>query len=466
VTIAVVDCHQNPGWASRDRVGEVGISLPARQGCTGWWPGVTFFTVVDVIADLFRPWRTAGMARAACYIALDVLFGPIAFSIVITLLATSFGLLITFPLAIPFAWLLFVVSVGLGNIERSRLAALLGLELANPHPALPDTNWFGRLWARAKTPSRWKEIAYLLAKLPVGVFTYVVVVLSWSGSLALLSLPLYVNALPGNSAEFGLFDVGSGMPALVATLLGLVGLVFVSPWLTYGVARLDRAIARGLLGPSESAAHAAEVQRLEARRAAAVDSADSERRRIERNLHDGAQARLVGVAMDLGRAEQHFDEDPERARQLLAGAHDETKAALSELRDLVRGFHPAILEDRGLDAALSAIIARAPVPVDLHVDVSHRPPATVESAAYYVVVEALANIAKHSNATKASVAIARRGDRLAIDVTDDGVGGAEIAKGSGLRGLEERVRGLGGWMQVLSPAGGPTTILVELPCAS
>jgi signal transduction histidine kinase len=419
-----------------------------------------------VIADLFRPWRTAGTALAACYIALDVLFGPIAFSIIITLLATTFGLLITFPLAIPVAWLLFVVAVGLGKAERSRLAALLGLDLANPHPPLPDTNWFGRLWARAKTASRWKEIAYLLAKLPVGVFTYVCVVLSWSFALALVTLPLYVNALPGNSAEFGLFDVRAGAPAFVAALVGIAGLVFVSPWLTYGVAVLDRAIARGLLGPSVSAAHVAEMQRLEARRVAAVDSADAERRRIERNLHDGAQARLVGVAMDLGRAEQHFDDDPEQARQLLAGAHDETKAALTELRDLVRGFQPAILEDRGLDAALSAIVARAPVPVDLHVEVSQRPPATVESAAYYVVVEALTNIAKHSNATKAAVTIARRGDRLAIDVTDDGVGGADVAKGTGLAGLEERVRALGGWVQVLSPAGGPTTILVELPCAS
>src|SRR6185295_789497 len=155
-------------------------------------------------------------------------------------------------------------------------------------------------------------------------FTYVGVVLSWSFSLALLTLPLYVNALPGNSAEFGLFDVRAGAPAFVAAIIGIAGLVFVSPWLTYGVAVLDRAIARGLLGPSVSASHTAEMQRLEARRVAAVDSADAERRRIERNLHDGAQARLVGVAMDLGRAEQHFDDDPERARQLLAGAHDET----------------------------------------------------------------------------------------------------------------------------------------------
>ena len=132
----------------------------------------------------------------------------------------------------------------------------------------------------------------------------------------------------------------------------------------------------------------------------------------------------------------------------------------------MRGFHPAILEDRGLDAALSAVVARCPVPVQLDVDVNPRPPASVESAAYFVVTEALTNVAKHSGATAARVSMARRGDRLAIDVSDNGHGGADATGGSGLRGLEERVRGLGGWMQVLSPVGGPTSILVELPCGS
>jgi signal transduction histidine kinase len=424
-----------------------------------------FFTVVDVIAGLLRPWRDTRTWRGACYIALDIVFGSISFTLVIALLATTLGLLITFPLAIPVAWLLFVVAVGLGRIERSRLRALLDLDLESPHPPLPS-GWFRRLWARVKTASRWKEIAYLLLKLPVAVLTYTPVVALWSFSLVLLTLPLYVNALPGNTAEFGLFDIGSGPGALVAAIVGAVGVLFASPWLTLGVAFLDRALARLLLGPSASAAHTVEMQRLETRRVAAVDAAEAERRRIERNLHDGAQARLVGVAMDLGRAEEQFDEDPERARQLLAGAHDETKAALAELRDLVRGFHPAILEDRGLDAALSAIVARASVPVDLRVEVTQRPPAAVESAAYYIVVEALTNVAKHSGATKASVSIARRGDRLAIDVTDNGVGGAAGDDGTGLHGLTERVHGLGGWMHVLSPEGGPTSVLVELPCGS
>jgi signal transduction histidine kinase len=390
----------------------------------------------------------------------------ITFTVVVTLLAITLGLLITFPLAIPIAWLLFVLACGMGRIERSRVRTLLDVDLANPHPSLPDRNWFVRLWTRVRTPSRWKEIAYLVVKLPIAALTYSAVVVCWSLSLALLALPLYVYALPGHSAEFGLFDVTSGPGSFAAAIVGAIGVVFVSPWLTLAVGALDAAIARALLGPSGRAARQAELRRIEASRVAAVDSADAERRRIERNLHDGAQARLVGVAMDLGRAEAAFDEDPERARQLLSGAHDETKAALAELRDLVRGFHPAILEDRGLDAALSAIVARSPVPIDLKIDVTQRPSATVESAAYYVVVESLANVAKHSGATKASVSIARRGDRVAIDVTDNGVGGADVSKGTGLHGLEDRVRGMGGWIHVISPAGGPTSVMVELPCAS
>jgi signal transduction histidine kinase len=178
------------------------------------------------------------------------------------------------------------------------------------------------------------------------------------------------------------------------------------------------------------------------------------------------QQRLVALAMDLGMARDAIDEDPAKHRQLVADAHEEAKAALADLRDVVRGFHPAILEDRGLDAALSAVVARCPVPVRLDVDVPVRPSSTVESAAYYVVAEALTNVAKHASATSARVSIVRRGDRLVLDISDDGVGGADAMLGTGLAGLAERVRGLGGWMRVLSPVGGPTSVMVELPCGS
>jgi signal transduction histidine kinase len=254
--------------------------------------------------------------------------------------------------------------------------------------------------------------------------------------------------------------------AIGACAVGIIGCALIAPHLTTALASLDGLIGRHLLGrrPGDDLRQA--VTKLEASRVAAVDTAERERRRIERDLHDGAQQRLVSVAMELGRAEEQFDSDPERARELVRGAHRDAKAALAELRQLVRGFHPAILEDRGLDAALSAVVARVSVPVDLNVDVAERPPAAVESAAYFVVTEALVNMAKHSHATTVSVTIVRRDDRLVVEITDNGVGGADSAKGTGLAGLEERVNGHGGWMQVLSPPGGPTTVLVELPCGS
>jgi signal transduction histidine kinase len=257
-----------------------------------------------------------------------------------------------------------------------------------------------------------------------------------------------------------------GPSVALLAVVGLAGLVLLAPWATVAVAGAERQLARWLLAPSREGELSRRVEHLEASRTAAVDSAEAERRRIERDLHDGAQQRLVSLAMDLGQAAERFDTDLDTAKELVVEAHHEAKAALSDLRSLVRGFHPAILEDRGLDAALSALVARSPVPVALDVDVRERPSAAVESTAYFVVAEALTNVAKHARATKAGVAIARHGDRLVVEVTDDGVGGADPAAGTGLRGLAERVAAVDGWMRVLSPAGGPTSILVEIPCGS
>jgi signal transduction histidine kinase len=406
------------------------------------------------------------MWRSLVHLLLDLPIGVVTFSVTLTLLLTATSLLIVFPLALPFAWALFACARGLGRMERNRYAALLDLPLPDPHPPLPAGGWWTRLKARVGTPSRWREIAYDLLRLPAGGLIYALSAAVWCGSLALIGLPFYVDHLPGGTAKLHFFEIGTGTSAWLAFALGVAGLLFIAPWFTLALAAFDRMFARTLLGPAASDTLSQQVTELEASRTAAVDSAEAERRRIERDLHDGAQQRLVALAMDLGRAKEQFETDPDRARQLVTEAHDEAKAALSDLRGLVRGIHPAILTDRGLDAALSAVVARSPVPVSLHVDVSPRPPAAVESTAYFVVSEALANVAKHAHATKASVSIARQGDRLVADVTDDGVGGADASTGGGLQGLADRVSALGGRMHVLSPAGGPTTVMVELPCAS
>jgi len=242
---------------------------------------------------------------------------------------------------------------------------------------------------------------------------------------------------------------------------GLVLLV-VTPWVVAVLARGQAELARLFLAPGDRA----RVRELERSRAAVVRTQEEERRRLERDLHDGVQARLVALALDLGMARDKLaGGDSSAAGELLDEAHEEAKATLAELRELVRGVHPAILADRGLDAAVSALAARSPVQVAVDVEVD-RLPAALESAAYFVVAESLANVAKHSDATRADVRVRRLDGQVVVEVTDDGRGGARIGAGSGLIGLEDRVRALDGTLRIASPPGGPTVVIAELPCGS
>jgi signal transduction histidine kinase len=417
-----------------------------------------------VLARVLQPWRHASTWWTLTHLTTDVVVGTITFSVVITLLALSVGLVITLLLAIPVFWLLFVASRGFARLERSRFDALLGVRLPDPVAPLQAGSWWGRLVERLRSLPRWKEMGYLLLLLPLGLFTWVTTVVVWCGSAALLFLPAYVGSLPDGTAKFGFVDIGIGA-SFAAAIVGAVGLLVVGPWVTVALGRLDAAMGRRLLGPDERAAQEARVRAAETGRAAAVDAAEAERRRIERDLHDGAQQRLVSLALDLGTARARFDTDPDAARRLVANAHDEAKAALQELRDLVRGMHTAILDDRGLDAALSSVVARAPVPVSLEVHVEPRPSDTVESAAYFIVTEALTNVARHAGATNAAISIVRADDMLVVEVRDNGAGGADESKGTGLVGLRDRATAIGGTIDLESPPGGPTVLRAVLPCA-
>jgi signal transduction histidine kinase len=207
------------------------------------------------------------------------------------------------------------------------------------------------------------------------------------------------------------------------------------------------------------------VETLETSRRGAVEEQDAELRRIERDLHDGAQARLVALGLSLGMAEQKFRTEPEEAEKLVAEARAGVAEALSELRDLARGIHPPVLADRGIGAALDTLADRSPLPAAVRVDLDRRPPAPVETAVYFVAAEALANAIKHSGADRVNISVAQRDRTLAVEITDDGGGGADPA-GGGLSGLRKRVEALDGTLTVESPAGGPTTIRAELPCGS
>jgi signal transduction histidine kinase len=255
-----------------------------------------------------------------------------------------------------------------------------------------------------------------------------------------------------------------GIPVDFYLTVGGVVLLLLAPRATAGVAALDARVARALLGPSRAEQLEHQVEHLTQTRAGVVDAADAERRRLERDLHDGTQQRLVSLAMNLGMARAQAT-TAEEAQQAIADAHEEAKAALAELRNLVRGLHPAVLEDRGLDAALSGVAARMPIPVRLSVDLPRRPAPVIEAVAYFVVSEGLANIAKHAQASQAEVVVQRAGDRLHIIVTDDGAGGADPARGTGLAGLAKRAESVDGTFDISSPEGGPTMLTVDLPCA-
>ena len=327
------------------------------------------------MTTLLRPWSAPGrLWREICHVALGLVTGTMTFTVTVVAVATAGSLLLALPLALPVAWLMFLSTHLLASVERSRIASLLDLELADPVDPLRTSGWFRRLWERTTSWPRWKEMIHHVVALPLGLLAFALVFGAWCGSIALVGLPVYVDSLPDGSAKFWLFDVGRGTGAAVLSVCGLLGLVFVAPWVTRVVAVVHRRWATLMLGPRRDSLLVETVSRLETSRSAAVDSAEAERRRIERDLHDGAQQRLVALAASLGEARLKLEDgDGDAGQRLVAGAHEEAKAALKEIRDLVRGIHPVILEDRGLDAALSAVVARAPIPVSLTVEVGKRP---------------------------------------------------------------------------------------------
>ncbi len=408
----------------------------------------------------FSP-RTWG---ATAHVLLDLVVGTITFTFVVTMTTVTLALLCTLVLAIPALAVLLLGARVIGMCERARFASLLGVPIADPYPVFEGTLWEKtRAWVLGAAP--WKELVYALALFPLGVIGFSLVVSAWSASLALVTLPLYLDRLPGHAVHVRGTEIvaGSGVWALVT--VGVIGL-FVAPWLARGWAVLDTAVGGFLLGRTSTEVLEERVETLEVTRSWAVEIAEAERRRIERDLHDGAQQRLVTLAMDLGLAREKLDSDPARARELIDHAHDEAKRAITELRDLARGIHPVSLSDRGLPGAIPALAGRSAIPVDVYVALPDRLPAAIEGIAYFIVSECLANAVKHSQATKVSVRLVQHGDSLFLDITDDGLGGAEPALGTGLTGLVDRVASVDGTFVVTSPVGGPTEIRVELPCAS
>ncbi|MDQ0794631.1 sensor histidine kinase [Streptomyces sp. B1I3] len=359
--------------------------------------------------------------KEIAYLLANLPMAIAGFVYTVFLVGVGLGLSVT-VVGLPLLALGLRGARGIGRAERGRARGMLGVRIEEPSPMVRSHRghgFFPWLWSGLKDPVAWRAMLYSFIRLPWGVATFAV------------------------------------------TLVGLFVLWPVLPFIARGLANADRAMVRGMLSPSDELER--RIAELESDRGVVVDTAAADLRRIERDLHDGAQARLVALAMGLGLAKEKLTDDPEAAARMVDEAHGEVKVALQELRDLARGIHPAVLTDRGLDAALSAIASRCTVPVDVSVELAGRPVEAIEGIAYFTVSELLQNVSKHSRARSASVEVRRTGDRLLIEVRDDGVGGARLDGGTGMSGLAERLGAVDGVFVVNSPAGGPTTVTAELP---
>ena len=397
------------------------------------------------------------------YLLLAGVLGTIEFTFLVTALSTGVGLAVTL-IGIP----ILIASVyawgWLAEIERSTIGALTGNRIASPYRPLPEGGWWVRLRARLADPATWKDLTFLFLQFPFGLLSFIVATVVLGVAVGTLTLPFWYWAIP-DGVEMGIAQVDTLAEALAFVPLGAL-LVWVGIPALAWLGRFYGAYAELLLGSNEDPAVTAEMSDLRDARSRIIEAADAERRRIERDLHDGAQQRLVALSLNLRMAEKRAAEGDPAAAELVRSAGEEAGLALKELRDLARGIHPAILTNRGLAAALNDLATRASVPVELVAVPPERLPDAVESTVYFLVSECLANVGKHAQATEATVSVAVVGDEVEVVVKDDGVGGADLAGGSGLQGLEDRVGALDGCVDIDSPPGGGTTVMATIPLAA
>jgi signal transduction histidine kinase len=394
------------------------------------------------------------------YLLVAGLLGVVEFVFLVTGIAIGVGLAVTL-IGIPILIGCVYAWGWLAELERRIIGDLTGTRIANPYRPLPEGGRWEHLRARLADPATWKDLAFLLLQFPLGLVAFVVTVAVLSVGICWTTLPLWYWAL-NDGYELGIVTVDTLPEALALVPIGLLALWLGIPALS-ALGRFYTAYAEVLLGSNADPALTAQVSDLRDARSRLIEAADAERRRIERDLHDGAQQRLVALALTLRMAERRAaDGDPESA-ELGRKASDEAGLALKDLRDLARGIHPAILTNRGLAAALDDLAGRASLPVTIVETPAERLPDAVEATAYFVVSECLANVDKHSHAAEATVAVRAERAALVVVVEDDGVGGAQLGHGSGLQGLEDRVGALDGRLSLESPSGGGTRVTASIP---
>ena len=425
---------------------------------------------LDLTRDRSRAWLATLRADSA-YVLTGWITSVVGFGLLVPLFAAGSGTAVL-GLGFPILALTLVFARGFAVLERSRLRALTGVEpVAAVYKRLPRGAPLARLWTVLSDGRRWLDLLYGVFGLIPALAVFPVAVAWWALAVGGVLYPLYDWTLPlGPDNEtlpmlIGLGDGGAVRIGLSVTI-GVVAALTL-PFVMRMLAMLLSSFGRAMLTRQRASVLAERVTELTDARAAAASAEAGALRKLERDLHDGPQQRLVRLAMDLGSAQRRLRTDPDAAGPLISAAIEQTRETLDELRALSRGIAPPVLADRGLAAALASLAARCPVPVSLdtgRAEVARLSP-SAQNAAYFVVAEALTNVAKHSGAHTATVRVSSDEQLVRVVVTDDGAGGAHPAKGHGLAGLTDRVRALDGHLAVHSPAGGPTVLVAELPGA-
>jgi signal transduction histidine kinase len=414
--------------------------------------------IARLVRDLFEG-RTYGRIL---YLLLALPLGVAEFTFLVTTISLGVGLLITL-VGVPILIATVYVWRWIAELERRLIGFLTGKAIPAPYRPDPAGSWWVRVRARLADPATWKDLVFLLLQLPLGIVSFTVTAAVLGAALQALTAPAWYWAVSGG-IDLGVVRIDTLWEALAFVPLGAV-LTFVAIPALGALGRLYGELAALLLGSNADPVLTAEVTDLRDARFRIIAAADAERRRIERDLHDGAQQRLVSLALTLRTAEKRAAEGDPKATELMRRAGDEAGLALKELRDLARGIHPAILTNSGLRAALDDLATRSTVPVEIVEAPAERLPDEVEAAAYFVVSECLANIGKHAQATHATVAVSVEAGTVAVTVSDDGAGGADLENGSGLQGLRDRVGALDGRLAVESPPGAGTRVRALIPLA-
>jgi signal transduction histidine kinase len=387
--------------------------------------------------------------------------GIAEFSFLVTAIAFGVGTAITL-IGIPVLIGTIYAWRWLAQLERRLIGALTAVHIPSPYRADPvGAGWSKRIHGRLADPATWKDLVFLLLQLALGIVSFTAAAVVLGLAAAWLAAPAWYWAVP-DGIQLGVITVDTLGEALALVPFGaLVAFVGIPALGLLG--RGYGELASLLLGSNADPELTAQVTELEGARSRIIAAADAERRRIERDLHDGAQQRLVALSLTLRMAEARAQQGDPETTELVRSAGEEAGLALKDLRDLARGIHPAILTNRGLAAALDDLAARATVPVEVTAAPSERLPDEVEAAAYFVVSECLANVGKHAQASGAAVSVGAEGGALVVEVSDDGNGGADVANGSGIQGLRDRVGALGGRLAIESPAGGGTRMVATIP---